>query len=76
MQPCARKFVFNYNLCLLHFHNAFQEFEKDETFKIDLIEIVTPGAKLGRIKKSIITIVNDDGNIFQSICFIEFNFQA
>ena len=38
----------------------FQEYEKDETFKVDLVE-VSEGSKLGRIKKTIITIVNDDG---------------
>ncbi|KAK2160732.1 hypothetical protein LSH36_127g04060 [Paralvinella palmiformis] len=35
------------------------EKEKDECFRVELLE-VSPGAKIGRIKKSIITIVNDD----------------
>ena len=37
-----------------------QEAEKDETFKVELVE-ASGGAKIGRIKKTIITIVNDDG---------------
>lgn len=37
-----------------------QEMEKDETFKVELLEAIPEGAKLGRIKKTIITIVNDD----------------
>ena len=39
---------------------AFQEVEKDECFKVDLLEC-SAGAKFGRIRKTIITIVNDDG---------------
>ncbi len=42
----------------------FKEQEKDECFKVELLEIVTPGAKLGRVKKTIVTIVNDDGKIY------------
>ena len=37
-----------------------QEKEKDECFRVELLE-VSPGAKIGRIKKTIVTIVNDDG---------------
>lgn len=37
-----------------------QEKEKDESFKIELVS-VSEGAKLGRAKRAIITIVNDDG---------------
>lgn len=37
-----------------------QEKEKDECFKVDLISC-SEGAKLGRVKKTIVTIVNDDG---------------
>lgn len=37
------------------------EFEKDEHFRIELLEVLTPGAKLGRNKRTIVTIVNDDG---------------
>eukprot|EP00918_Siedleckia_nematoides_P097649 GHVU01213916.1.p1 GENE.GHVU01213916.1~~GHVU01213916.1.p1 ORF type:complete len:844 (+),score=116.55 GHVU01213916.1:178-2709(+) len=36
-----------------------QEMEKDENFKVEILE-VSNGAKLGRIKKTVITIVNDD----------------
>jgi len=35
-------------------------FEKDETFMIELLEVKTPGAKLGRLKRSVVTIVSDD----------------
>lgn len=37
-----------------------QEAEKDECFKVELTEL-SPGAKMGRIQKTIVTIVNDDG---------------
>ena len=37
-----------------------QEQEKDECFKVELTEL-SPGAKMGRIQKTIVTIVNDDG---------------
>ncbi|XP_013386884.1 sodium/calcium exchanger 1 isoform X2 [Lingula anatina] len=36
-----------------------QEMEKDESFKVELFD-PTGGAQLGRIKKTIITLVNDD----------------
>ncbi|CAH1793840.1 unnamed protein product [Owenia fusiformis] len=36
-----------------------QEAEKDENFKLSLIE-VSPGCKMGRIQRTIVTIVNDD----------------
>ena len=39
-----------------------QEKEKDESFKVDLVGC-SEGAKLGRIRKTIVTIVNDDGEI-------------
>lgn len=36
-----------------------QEYEKDESFEIELYE-PSPGAELGRLKKTVVTIVNDD----------------
>ena len=39
-----------------------QEKEKDECFKVEILQ-VDGGAKLGRIKRAIITIVNDDGEM-------------
>ncbi|XP_077979422.1 sodium/calcium exchanger 3-like isoform X2 [Glandiceps talaboti] len=36
------------------------EFEKDESFKLELEEVSSGGAKLGKLKSTIITIVNDD----------------
>lgn len=38
----------------------FKEFEKDENFEVDLVE-VDGGAKLGKLKRCVVTIVNDDG---------------
>ena len=35
-------------------------FEKDETFMLTLSE-PTNGAKVGRLKRTVVTIVNDDG---------------
>lgn len=40
--------------------SEFQEFEKDENFEVDLVE-VDGGAKLGKLKRCVVTIVNDDG---------------
>ena len=37
-------------------------FEKDETFMIQLSE-TTGGLKLGRLKRTVVTIVNDDGKL-------------
>lgn len=43
-------------------------FEKDETFMLELAELKTPGAKLGRLKRTVVTIVSDDGKtIFLSV---------
>ena len=39
-------------------------FEKDETFMIEFMEIKPPGAKFGRLKRTVVTIVSDDGNYF------------
>ena len=39
----------------------FQEFEKDENFEVILESESSQGAKLGKLKKTIVTIVNDDG---------------
>ncbi|XP_033743112.1 sodium/calcium exchanger 3-like isoform X1 [Pecten maximus] len=39
--------------------NDDKEFEKDENFEINLIE-ATGGAKLGKLKRTVVTIVNDD----------------
>ncbi|XP_038065066.1 sodium/calcium exchanger 3-like isoform X2 [Patiria miniata] len=36
-----------------------QEYEKDESFQIELFE-PTGGAQLGRLKKTVVTIINDD----------------
>ena len=46
-----------------------QEAEKDECFKVILTE-ASGGAKLGRIHKSIITIVNDDGKFQSYMCLM------
>lgn len=35
-------------------------FEKDETFMIELTEVKTAGAKFGRLKKTVVTVVSDD----------------
>ena len=32
-----------------------------ESFKVDLIDIDCEGAKIGRVRKTIVTIVDDDG---------------
>ena len=39
----------------------FQEFEKDENFELILESVSTQGAKLGRLNRTVVTIVNDDG---------------
>lgn len=36
------------------------QFEKDETFLVEISEIKTEGAKIGRMKRTIVTIVSDD----------------
>ena len=36
-------------------------FEKDETFTLELTELKTDGAKFGRLKRTVVTIVSDDG---------------
>lgn len=36
-------------------------FEKDETFMIELLDFQSPGAKFGRLKRTVVTIVSDDG---------------
>ena len=36
-------------------------FEKDETFMIELLELKNEGAKFGRLKRTVVTIVSDDG---------------
>ena len=36
-------------------------FEKDETFMIEFTELKTPGAKFGRLKRTVVTVVSDDG---------------
>lgn len=47
-----------------------QEYEKDESFEIELFD-PSPGAELGRLKKTVVTIVNDDGRTsFVFICSI------
>ena len=38
-------------------------FEKDETFMVELTEVKTEGAKLGRLRRTVVTIVSDDGKI-------------
>jgi len=37
------------------------QFEKDETFMIEFVDLKTQGAKFGRLKKTVVTIVSDDG---------------
>lgn len=49
-------------------------FEKDETFMIELLEVKTPGAKLGRLKRSVVTIVSDDGKSFSPKVLHPFHF--
>lgn len=46
------------HVCIIF--SEFQEFEKDENFEVDLVE-VDGGAKLGKLKRCVVTIVNDDG---------------
>ena len=36
-------------------------FKKDETFMVELTEVKTEGAKLGRLRRTVVTIVSDDG---------------
>ena len=36
-----------------------QEKEKDESFRVEIFD-PTPGAKLGRISKTVVTVVSDD----------------
>ena len=38
-------------------------FEKDETFMVELTEVKTEGAKLGRLRRTVVTIVSDDGKL-------------
>jgi len=42
------------------FFLLYQEFEKDENFEITL-KGTTGGAQLGKLKRTVITIINDDG---------------
>jgi solute carrier family 8 (sodium/calcium exchanger) len=44
--------------------NDDKQFEKDETFVIQLRD-PTGGATLGRLQKTVVTIVNDDGKSWQ-----------
>ena len=37
------------------------QFEKDETFMIEFTDLKTMGAKFGRLKKTVVTVVSDDG---------------
>lgn len=37
------------------------QFEKDETFMIEMSEVSVAGAKFGRLKKTVVTVVSDDG---------------
>ncbi|KAK7113072.1 sodium/calcium exchanger 1-like [Littorina saxatilis] len=37
-----------------------QEFEKDEHFEVSLVSCDTPGAKIGKLSRTIVTILNDD----------------
>lgn len=46
-----------------------QEYEKDESFEIELSD-PSPGADLGRLKKTVVTIINDDGKQFSSLQYI------
>ena len=39
-----------------------QEYEKDESFEVELSD-PTGGALLGRLKKTVVTIINDDGRL-------------
>ena len=67
--------IYNYcHDCIREFPLFFisQEAEKDECFKVELTEL-SPGAKLGRIRKTIVTIVNDDG---MCICFHLISFES
>lgn len=41
-----------------------KQFEKDESFVIELRN-PTGGASLGRLQRTIVTIVNDDGKLYQ-----------
>ena len=47
-----------------------QEFEKDEHFEVLLVSCSTPGAKLGHTKRTIVTILNDDGKIPSVFCVV------
>ena len=40
---------------------CLQEFEKDEHFEVTLLSCNVPGAKIGRLRRTIVTILNDDG---------------
>lgn len=37
------------------------QFEKDETFMIEFVDLKTQGAKFGRLKRTVVTVVSDDG---------------
>ncbi|XP_067672018.1 sodium/calcium exchanger 2-like [Haliotis asinina] len=37
-----------------------QDFEKDEHFEIELTDVVPDGARIGRLKRTVVTIMNDD----------------
>lgn len=43
-----------------------QEKEKDQSFKVVLVSADSEGAKIGRLKKTIITVVDDDGEKYSS----------
>ena len=37
------------------------QFEKDETFMIEFTDLKTQGAKFGRLRRTVVTVVSDDG---------------
>lgn len=37
------------------------QFEKDETFMVEMTTINTAGGKFGRLQRTVVTVVSDDG---------------
>lgn len=61
------KYFYIIYVCIIFFE--FQEFEKDENFEVDLVE-VDGGVKFGKLKCCVVIIVNDDGKDFWNIYYL------
>jgi hypothetical protein len=50
---------------------CWQDKERDESFKLEIVGADCDGAKIGRISKTIVTIVDDDGKHFRGILYLK-----